>query len=455
VERLQVDRKVIITRPYRMIRDDRRLFLYFALLLVGLLTVAGLLLRSWVARTLEAENKVNLAFLDLSLRDRARFLGGILSDQWEREQTWPQDLEDFLTRNHADYNKDISMQVFSIRGELIAASANTPAATGLSPLAEPGMGWKSYETRPAEGRAVRLVTYPILSGVDTENGITFHGYAQAGLLMPDAVAAVGLFTRVLVPSLAVAGLLFLGVLKGAIWVANARLAKEAAQLRNSQQRFVADAAHELGTPLAVLRGEIELALRRERSGEDYRSALVSCREEMERLSRLAENLLSLATADAGRKLIHKEPCDPAAILARVQAKFALMAQEKGVALRSLPEEHSHLFQADPVAVEQVLDNLVSNALRHTPRGETVTLQVRSTAAKCLFTVRDTGEGIPSNHLPQLFERFHRVDNARNRSVGGAGLGLAIVKTLMEAHGGSVAVESELGKGTQFMCQFPA
>jgi signal transduction histidine kinase len=437
-----------------MNRDERRLLLYFALLVSALLALAGFLLRGWVARTLTAENKVHLAFLDLALRDRSRFLGETLSERREREDGWQRDLADLLTRNHADYNRDIFMQVFEPDGRLVAASANTPPKVALARHdGGDAPSWQSHDVTGADDRPLRLVTYPIHTGLGTAEGIRIHGYTQAGLLLPDTGRALARFTWVMIASLAGFGALFVVALRAAVLAAAQRLQRESQTLQAAQHRFIGDAAHELGTPLAVLRGEIDIALRRERTAEDYRAALASCREEIERLSRLSENLLALATADAGHAFIHRAPCDAADIARTVHHRFARLAQEKGVAF-SLEVAGALPWTADALAIEQVLGNLVSNALRHTPAGESVTLTATAETDAIVFRVTDTGEGIPPAHLPRLFERFHRVDKARSRAAGGAGLGLAIVRTLVEAHGGRVEVTSELGKGTTFTCRFP-
>jgi signal transduction histidine kinase len=436
-----------------MTRDERRLLLYFALFMSAVLVLAGVVLRGWVARTLEGEEKVNLAFLDLSLRDRSRFLGDLLSDQLAEHDRWPESLGDLLTRNHADYNRDIFMQVFALDGSLVAQSANTPGQVPLSAAAVAEQGWRSHDVRSADGRPLRLVVYPVYTGLGTESGIKFHGYAQAGLLMPDAPGALARFTWVMAASLAGFGLLTLIALRVAVLVASQRLRRESESVQASQQRFVADAAHELGTPLAVLRGEIDIALRRERTAEDYRTALTNCREEIERLSRLSENLLSLASADAGQALVEPAACDAAVLAEAVHRRFVRAAGEKGVVF-SVEAPDSLTLRADATAVEQVLGNLVANAIRHTPAGESVRLSATAEANAVVFRVTDSGEGIPPVHLPRLFDRFHRVDKARSRPAGGAGLGLAIVKTLVEAHGGTVAVVSTLGKGSEFTCRFP-
>ena len=300
---------------------------------------------------------------------------------------------------------------------------------------------------------MRLVVFPIYTGLGTEAGIKFHGYAQAGLPLPDAARALTTFTWVMVASLAGFGVLFIAVLRTAVFAAVQRLRRESEAVQAAQHRFIADAAHELGTPLAVLRGEMDLALRRERSADDYRAALTSCREEIERLSRLSENLLALASADAGQPLIHRALCDAAAIAHTVHHRFLRMAEDKGVTF-SIESPVALPFSADAIAIEQALGNLVSNALRHTPNGESVTLTASAEDDAILFKITDTGEGIPPAHLPRLFERFHRVDKSRSRAGGGAGLGLAIVKTLAEAHGGSITAESELGKGSTFTLTLP-
>jgi signal transduction histidine kinase len=436
-----------------MNRDERRLLWSVAILLVALLGLAGVLLRGFVARTIAADTKVQTAFLDLSLRDRSRYLGETLRERVS-ERKWPEDLSDILTRNHADYNRDIFIQVFDVKGALVAQSANTPSGVPLAVFEAGGTfenpSWKTAD-RVVDGRRLRLVSYPIYTGEPGE-WIVF-GYTQAGLIFPNTDRALAQFTWVMIASLVGLGALFIIALRAAVLAAASRLKHEQELMQAAQHRFVADAAHELGTPLAVLRGEIDLALRRDRQAEDYRTALASCREEIERLSRLSENLLALATADAGQGLVHRDEADLSAIAHLVQKRFARIAAEKGVALQ-VEAPASLICEADGMALEQVLGNLVSNALRHTPAGESVSIAIRDFGESCELAVADTGEGIPPSHLPRLFDRFHRVDKARSRAAGGAGLGLAIVKTLIEAHGGSISIQSELGKGSTFTCRFP-
>ncbi len=221
----------------------------------------------------------------------------------------------------------------------------------------------------------------------------------------------------------------------------------------SQFRFVADASHELRTPLTILRGEIDVALRRPRSPEEYADVLQSSREEIERLSRLTENLLTLARADAKQALVRREPVDLAAIASEVCRKLAPLSEQRRVAL-ACEASDAAMVTGDAIALEQVIFNLTENALRYTPGGESATVRVARSATEAVVEVADHGSGISSEHLPHLFDRFYRVDKARSREFGGAGLGLSIVKTLVEAHGGRVEVRSEVGRGSTFTVRLP-
>ncbi|HAB18377.1 MAG TPA: ATP-binding protein [Verrucomicrobiota bacterium] len=220
-----------------------------------------------------------------------------------------------------------------------------------------------------------------------------------------------------------------------------------------QQRLVADASHELRTPLTILRGEIQVALRKERSPERYRAVLASNGEEIVRLCRLVENLLALAHADAGEAVVKREPVDWGVLSADVCAKFSALADTGHTALRC-ESAGTVTVSGDAIALESVLANLVENAVRHSPPDEEVLVRVSEEGPQVKVEVIDHGVGIAAEHLPYLFERFYRVDKARSRQFGGAGLGLAIVKTLVEAHGGRVEVRSEVGVGSTFTVRLP-
>jgi signal transduction histidine kinase len=189
-----------------------------------------------------------------------------------------------------------------------------------------------------------------------------------------------------------------------------------------ERTFVADASHELRTPLAILKTEIDLALRRGRSPEELRAALESAGEETDRLVRLAEDLLVIARVDQGRLPLRPEELDVTELLVTVAARFGVQAEPaRGVTVRG-----------DRARLEQALGNLVDNAQRH-GRGE-VRLSATARAGTVELHVIDEGDGLPPDFAPHAFERFTRADGARGR--GGAGLGLAIVAAIANSHGGS-------------------
>lgn len=221
----------------------------------------------------------------------------------------------------------------------------------------------------------------------------------------------------------------------------------------AQQRMVADASHELRTPLTILRGEIEVALRRERSIDRYQAVLASNHDEIVRLCRIVENLLTLAHADAGEVLVKQERVKVDALATMVCAKLSILAEPHRVNLRTELQEGS-VVMGDPLALESALTNLVENAIRHSMPEEAVQVRVAAQGREVVIEVIDEGAGIAPEHLPRLFERFYRVDKARSRQLGGAGLGLAIVKMLVEAHGGSVGVKSTVGTGSTFTIRLP-
>jgi signal transduction histidine kinase len=198
-----------------------------------------------------------------------------------------------------------------------------------------------------------------------------------------------------------------------------------------ERAFVSDASHELRTPLAILRTELELALRGEHTREELEDALRSAAEESERLSRLAEDLLVIARSDQGRLPVRPERIEAGELLARVAARFRTRARAEGRPLESDPSP-GVVLEADPARIEQALANLVDNALHH--GAGTVTLSARTVDGQVELHVRDEGRGFPADFLPRAFERFTRADEARTR--GGTGLGLAIAAAIATAHLGT-------------------
>ncbi|MBI3854857.1 MAG: heavy metal sensor histidine kinase [Planctomycetes bacterium] len=219
-------------------------------------------------------------------------------------------------------------------------------------------------------------------------------------------------------------------------------------------RFSADIAHELRTPLSNLRGEVEVALGRARSPEEYRETLSSFLEEAARLSRLIESLLFLARAEHPETQIQRETLDVAQVLGGVREFYEAAAGESGVTL-GLTASGSVPADLDRTLLQRAVGNLVENALAHTGRGGTITLGASRENGTIKIEVSDTGCGIAAEHLPRVFDRLYRADRSRTAATGGSGLGLAIVKSIAELHGGRAQIASEAGKGTRVSLVLPA
>lgn len=236
------------------------------------------------------------------------------------------------------------------------------------------------------------------------------------------------------------------------------------RLHNSlarQRTLVADAGHELRTPLAVLQTELETAVRPTRSRADLVDSVNHARGEVARLAALAEDLLLLAQADGGQPIVRRQLADVSELLELAAGAYQERAAQHSVTLRA---EHpgALIAELDPVALRRVLDNLLTNALRHTPSGGTICVGAkleRATAqpdagAVLALWVSDTGPGFPPEFLPHSFDRFARADQGRSRTSAGSGLGLAIVQTLVHAHDGTVVAENRAAGGAQITVRLP-
>lgn len=227
--------------------------------------------------------------------------------------------------------------------------------------------------------------------------------------------------------------------------------------RNEEWRrhMVADIAHELRTPLAILQGNLEAM--RDGVIPATPQQLDSLHAEAQSLSRLVDDLGILSLTEAGQLKLRREPTDIGEVIRRVATGMESPAQRQGISLNlSLPDGLPPAV-ADPDRLAQVLRNLLSNALRYTPAGGSIRVTAQLSPPlhpDLLVSVTDTGEGIPPQDLPYIFDRFYRVDRSRTRATGGAGLGLTIVKQLIEAHGGRVWAESTPGKGSTFYFTLP-
>jgi heavy metal sensor kinase len=220
------------------------------------------------------------------------------------------------------------------------------------------------------------------------------------------------------------------------------------------RRFTADASHELRTPLTGLRSVGEVALQRPLSAREYRDAIGSMLEEVDRLTRLVESLLLLTRADAGRILLTRAVVDVAELVTSVSDTLRVLAEEKDQAW-TVDAAAPVTAAGDAGILRHGVANLVDNAIKYTPtRGVIRVTARRSPAGDAVIEVRDTGPGIAAAHRERIFERFYRVDHARSRDAGGVGLGLAIARWAVEANGGRIEVESEEGHGALFRIVLP-
>jgi heavy metal sensor kinase len=240
----------------------------------------------------------------------------------------------------------------------------------------------------------------------------------------------------------------LGRLAGVLNSTFARLEAAFAQ----QAQFTADASHDLRTPLAVIISEAQTALARERSAADYRETIEGCLGTAQQMRRLTESLLELARFDAGQEAMKREPFD----LTRV-------ARECVDLVRPLAERRKITLDCDLAAVQcvgdaerlsQVVTNLLTNAIQFNRDQGNIRISVDASDSSALIQVADTGEGISSEDLPHIFERFYRADKSRSRAEGRNGLGLAICKAIVDAHGGSIEVASQVGTGSTFTVKLP-
>ncbi|NLG86987.1 MAG: cell wall metabolism sensor histidine kinase WalK [Firmicutes bacterium] len=227
------------------------------------------------------------------------------------------------------------------------------------------------------------------------------------------------------------------------------------QLERMRSDFVANVSHEIKTPVTAIHGFAETlidgaCLEPERAREF--SQIIY--QESDRLYRLVSELLDLTRIESGQMSLKLVPTDVVQVVKETVASFNHRAQQAGLTLKVEGIEVAVWAQADRNRLEQVLMNLIVNAINNTPAGGTITVRVGAEGDEVVVAVVDTGRGIASKELPRIFERFYRVDKARTREAGGTGLGLAIVKHIVEAHGGSIRVESELGRGSTFTFYLP-
>jgi two-component system phosphate regulon sensor histidine kinase PhoR len=228
---------------------------------------------------------------------------------------------------------------------------------------------------------------------------------------------------------------------------------ETERIEKTRRDFIANVSHELRTPLTSIQGYTETLLDSAPDNNHVREFLDIIRKSALRMSRLTEDLLTLARVESGEQRFDIQPSAPADLLQEAVQSFREIARAQSVELR-VEDTAPAQVGADPEAIHQVFSNLVDNALKYAQSGGRIVLGARPAPAGVEFYVQDFGPGIPSEHLARLFERFYRVDKARSRESGGTGLGLAIAKHIVLAHGGAIRAQSELNHGSTFLFTLP-
>ncbi len=333
--------------------------------------------------------------------------------------------------------------------ELLVYSLPFTDAVGDKYLIEAGAPYEQVE-RVLHGLLLSLgIVFPIIVAIAVGGGYVFTRKALRPL--DEIVTTAGRITsrnlneRVPVPATG-----------DELERLSASLNRMMARLEESFQhinRFSADAAHEIRTPLAIIRGELENALQVPGTSADLRDTLASALEEAERLSRIAEQLLEMSRLEAGETLIERTHFDFAEMAKTTVEQMRLLAEEKNVQLK-FQGQHRVDIEGDPIRLKQIVVNLVDNAIKYTGPGGSVSVSTFPIDGKAVLEVADTGLGIPEEALHQVFDRFYRVDRARSRQLGGTGLGLAIVRSICTAYGGVVGVKSVEGQGTVFRVELP-
>jgi two-component system heavy metal sensor histidine kinase CusS len=214
-------------------------------------------------------------------------------------------------------------------------------------------------------------------------------------------------------------------------------------------QFSADIAHELRTPIGNIRGEAEVALTRSRSPEEYREVIESTIAECQHLGHIVDNLLFLARTEAAEGHLQRSSFNGRGAIEKIAAYHELIAEEQKLTIRC---EGEGTFVADEMLFSRAVNNLVENAVHHTPAGGSIEISIANRGPHSEVTVKDTGAGIAAEHLPRVFDRFYRADSARTSE--GVGLGLALVKSIMDLHGGAAQIESKPGRGTTVTLSFP-
>lgn len=477
----------MFNRPFHRSSIRFKLTLWFALTLAILMLTSEIFWDRHLAAILEANTDSRLArtgdiLADLKHKDLHIF------PEDEKEEAQCQETKNFAQQ----YSLGISIQLRNSRGEVTCVTENLGEVRfplNRRALRHLSKGETHYETlTTGEGRRYRVMTLPLYHNDRMVDVLQIGEDVEAN----DTTLAQLLLTRIIYTPLLIL------LLSGCGWFLAGRallplrqitadirkITAENLNLRlpvdrkpneltdltisfnetleriaNSFARikqFTGDASHELRTPLAILKGETEVSLRWAKGEEELRRTLASNLEEIERMERITQSLLDLAKSESGEFLLNLSVFSLNDLLQDLYIHSKTIGEPKKIeTILQMQVDHEVFIRADQMHLHRALLNFVTNAIKYTLEGGQVTLVLALSADnEARIHVRDTGIGIPAEHLPHIFERFYRVDEARNRNIGGTGLGLSIVKAIITAHHGRIRVLSTPGQGSEFIVHLP-
>ncbi|HXT17649.1 MAG TPA: HAMP domain-containing sensor histidine kinase [Gemmatimonadaceae bacterium] len=421
-----LERRPILTTSLRGLR--LRLTAWYAGTILVILTLLGIGVFAAITQRFDAD-------LDASLRDASAHLAGVAQERGVTEA--PRALR----------VPDRHLLVYSAGGALLASD---------SALTEPWVG-------EVASRAARAGTASASHGVGADR--ILRAQARAFRAGRDTYVAVAVADEVeledryttLIAAFGAAALFAVVLGSAGGWFVARQSTRPVERAIDHMRQFMADAAHELRTPITVVRSRAEIALQRSRNPEDYTEALLGIEHEAERLGRIVEDLLTLARADSGERPIERARVFLDDITLDAATAARAIADRKGVRLDVGAFDEAPVA-GDPALLRQLVLILLDNAVKFTGAGGEVRVDVESVNGQPTLRVADTGCGIPPDQLPRIFERFFRGDPARTRGSGdaaqGAGLGLSIARWIADAHDARIDVASEAGQGTRVAVHFP-
>jgi signal transduction histidine kinase len=243
------------------------------------------------------------------------------------------------------------------------------------------------------------------------------------------------------------------IVPGIAWLMTRRTLAPVQRIHEQQKQFVSDVAHELRTPLSIMSGELEVALRKERTPADYRQVLTINKQETDRLIELAENLLFLARDDQGRQTIEFEKVDITDLIGSIIASLQTESSKKDISVHFEPEEAPTFTRGQPAMLRRLFFNIIHNAIHYTPLKGEIWISLSTGKQYVQVKIKDNGIGISPEDQEKVFNRFYRIDDSRSQTKG-YGLGLAICKSIVELHRGKITLQSAVNRGSTFTISLP-